>query len=442
MEVSRRTFIGSAAAFALVQEAFAARAGNLHAYSSPQSRSALMCRRLYLDICGRLPTRREAEEYISATSSSKQEKLVDKLLDSSSFGDYWAMRYCDFLRVKSEFPINLWPNAVYVYHRRIRDAIVNDEPWNDFARALLFGRGSNFRVPESNFLRATARRTPEGLSEAASISFLLDPSEKYAKYFSRVDWKSTREWKEEIVYLKDGPADATPEAFMQELEGPLAEKFFATPIHRVHWWLFGTRASSTTVSNWMGPFRRGGWRLKPLLRHVFMSPQYRQLPATPGRKNGFPARRLDAEVLDDAICDLTGMVRSYESIAPEPYSFLPPKRRSVLIEDGSITNALLLLFGRPPRDTGLLEERNNTITAKQRLYLFNSGKIWDSLGKMVEKEDFKKLDKREQVKDLYLRFLSRLPDQAEYYLFTEKEKVGPRDIAWHLLNTREFLYRI
>lgn len=442
MDVSRRTFIGSAAAFALVQEALAARTADLHAYSTSQSRSALMCRRLYLDICGRLPTRREVEEYIENKSGSKQEKLVDRLLNSSSYADYWAMRYCDFLRVKSEFPINLWPNAVYVYHRRIRDAIVNDEPWNDFARALLYGRGSNFRVPESNFLRATARRTPEGLSEAASISFLLDPSEEYARYFSRVDWKSTREWKEEIVYLKDGPADATPEAFMQLLEGKLADRFYATPIHRVHWWLFGTRAPSSTVYGWMDVFRRGGWRLKPLLRHVFMSSQYQQLPATPGRQNGFPARRLDAEVLDDAICDLTGMTRSYESIAPEPYSFLPPKRRSILIEDGSITNALLLMFGRPPRDSGLLEERNNAITAKQRLYLFNSGKIWKSLGDMVAMDEFKKLDKREQIKDLYLRFLSRLPDQAEYYLFTKKENVDSRDIAWHLLNTREFLYRL
>jgi hypothetical protein len=61
---------------------------------------------------------------------------------------------------------------------------------------------------------------------------------------------------------------------------------------------------------------------------------------------------------------------------------------------------------------------------------------------MVETEEFKKLNKLEQIKDLYLRFLSRLPDQAEYYLFTKKENVSPRDIAWHLLNTREFLYRI
>ena len=313
--------MGGAAAFALVQEAFAARAADLHAYSSAPARDALMCRRLYLDICGRLPTRAEAEAYIAERGGGKQAKLVDRLLASRGFADYWSMRYCDFLRVKSEFPINLWPNAVYVYHRRIRAAIQNDEPWNDFARALLYGRGSNFRVPESNFLRATARRTPEGLAEVATISFLLEPSfelsdkasekyasfsTRYARYFSRVDWKSTREWKEELVYLKDGPVDATPEAFMNELEGPLAKKFYATPLHRVHYWLYGTYAPTGTLNDWMSVFRAGGWRLKPLLRHVFASSAYKALPATPGKKNGFPARRLDAEVLDDAICDITG----------------------------------------------------------------------------------------------------------------------------------------
>ena len=456
MEITRRTFMGGAAAFALVQEAFAARAVDLHAYSSQPARDALMCRRLYLDICGRLPTRAEAEAYINSRTSRKQANLVDTLLDSKGFADYWAMRYCDFLRVKSEFPINLWPNAVYVYHRRIRASLQNDEPWNDFARALLYGRGSNFRVPESNFLRATARRTPEGLAEVAAISFLLYPSssedlakkkyseysKKYANCFSRVAWKSTREWKEELVYLKDGPADATPEAFMAELEGPLADTFYATPVHRVHWWLFGNYAPRHTLNDWMSAFRAGGWRLKPLLRHIFASSAYRALPAMPGRNNGFPARRLDAEVLDDAICDITGAVRAFESIAPEPYSFLPPKRRSILVEDGSITSAFLLLFGRPPRDSGLLEERNNAITAKQRLYMYNSGKLWDSICRMVEDESFARLNPRDQVTELYFRFFSRPPDQAEYFLFTKREQVAPRDIAWHLMNTREFMYRI
>ena len=112
------------------------------------------------------------------------------------------------------------------------------------------------------------------------------------------------------------------------------------------------------------------------------------------------------------------------------------------MEDGSITSAFLLLFGRSPRDSGLMEERSNAITAKQRLYLYNSGKLWDELGDMIKEERFAKMDAREQVKDLYFRFLSRPPDQAEYFLFTKRENVAPRDIAWHLMNTREFVYRI
>lgn len=440
MQVSRRTFLGSAAAMALFRDGFAAPGGDMKVFAPNGGQAAdfLICRRLYLDICGRIPTPEEVGEYTASRDVKKREKLIERLLETDDYADYWAMRYCDVLRVKSEFPINLWPNAVYVYHRRIRDAIRNDEPWNDFARALLFARGSNFRVPEVNFLRATAEKTPEGISEAVTSALLLDPTDKYARYFSRVGFKSTREWKEVIVYLKPGPEDATPNAFMSLLEGPLAEKFVQTPVQRVHWWVYGTLAKGGALDRWVSAFRAGGYRLKPLLRHVFNQPDYRRGPG----KGGFPARRLDAEVLDDAICSLTGAVRDFNSIAPEPYSFLPPTRKAVLIEDGSISSAFLLLFGRPARDSGLLEERNNTITAKQRLYLYNSSKLWRDLGAMVARPSFKGLSHKDQIEDLYMRFLSRPPVKDELFYLDQKNSINARDVAWYILNSREFLYRI
>ncbi len=440
MQVSRRTFLGSAAAMALFRDGFAAPGGDMKVFAPNGGQAAdfLICRRLYLDICGRIPTPEEVGEYTASRDVKKREKLVERLLETDDYADYWAMRYCDVLRVKSEFPINLWPNAVYVYHRRIRDAIRNDEPWNDFARALLFARGSNFRVPEVNFLRATAEKTPEGISEAVTSALLLDPTDKYARYFSRVGFKSTREWKEVVVYLKPGPEDATPNAFMSLLEGPLAEKFVQTPVQRVHWWVYGTLAKGGALDRWVSVFRNGGYRLKPLLRHVFNQPDYRRGPG----KGGFPARRLDAEVLDDAICSLTGAVRDFNSIAPEPYSFLPPTRKAVLIEDGSISSAFLLLFGRPARDSGLLEERNNTITAKQRLYLYNSSKLWRDLGAMVARPSFKGLSHKDQIEDLYMRFLSRPPVKDELFYLDQKNSINARDVAWYILNSREFLYRI
>ena len=440
MQVSRRAFLGSAAALALLRDGFAAPGGDMKVFAPNGGQAAdfLICRRLYLDICGRIPTPEEVSEYTASRDVKKREKLVERLLETDDYADYWAMRYCDVLRVKSEFPINLWPNAVYVYHRRIRDAIRNDEPWNDFARALLFARGSNFRVPEVNFLRATAEKTPEGISEAVTSALLLDPTDKYARYFSRVGFKSTREWKEVVVYLKPGPEDATPNAFMSLLEGPLAEKFVQTPVQRVHWWVYGTLAKGGALDRWVSVFRNGGYRLKPLLRHVFNQPDYRRGPG----KGGFPARRLDAEVLDDAICSLTGAIRSFGSTAPEPYSFLPPARKSILVEDGSIASSFLLLFGRPSRDTGLMEERNNSITAKQRLYLYNSSRLWRNLGNMVERPEFKGLSHKEQIEELYMRFLSRPPVKDEIFYLDQKNNINPRDVAWYILNSREFLYRI
>jgi len=440
MSLSRRSFLLSAASFALLREGLAAAAPGAGLFEDGQGRAApfLLCRRLYLDLCGRLPTTAELARFEKAASVDRVPALVDELLATDDYADYWAMRYCDILRVKSEFPINLWPNAVYVYHRRIRQAIASDEPWDAFARALLGGLGSNFRVPEANFLRAVSPRTPEGLSQAAARTFLLEPTDRYARYFSRVDWKSTFEWKEEIVYLKEGPAGDTPRAFADLLTGPLRRQFLDAAVTRVHHWVFASAPSPARRAEWAEAFARGGLRLKPLLRHVFTSPAYLAGPVT----GGFPARRMDAEVLDDAICALTGAMHDFKSIAPEPFTYLPKARRAIAVEDGSITSPFLILFGRPARDTGDLAERNNTITAKQRLYLCNSGKLANALRQMLDKGDFRRLDRAKKIERLYLSFLSRPPTADELAILNGPARVTMPDLAWLLLNSREFLYRI
>ena len=442
MSLTRRAFVCGATAFAMIRDGAAASKSGapIKAVYENGSRASdfLACRRLYLDICGRIPTPEEVKAYVSSKKSSKYENLIDQLLETDDYADYWSMRYCDILRVKSEFPINLWPNAVYVYHRRIRSSIADDEPWPDFARALLCSRGSNFRVPETNFFRAAANRAPDGLSEAATMTFLMEPTPKYAKYFSRVGIKLTKEWKEEIVYLKDGPEDLVPEAFMDELEGPLLSKFRAAPAKRVHYWIFDSMPRPAALSDLTSAFVRGGCRLKPLLRHVFMSSSYRAGPI----RGKFPPRRLDAEVLEDALCSITGAKRNYESIAPEPFSFLPPERKSILVEDGSIISAFMLLFGRPARDSGALEERKNEITAKQRLYLYNSSKLWNDLTRMTQDKAFAAKPHAAQVEELYMKFLARSPVRDELEIIDPNGKGDVRNIAWHLMNSFEFLYRI
>ena len=82
------------------------------------------------------------------------------------------MKWCDLLRVKSEFPINLWPNAVQAYHRWIREALRANMPYDRFARELLTSSGSNFRVPPVNFYRAVQGRARNPIAAAVALTFM------------------------------------------------------------------------------------------------------------------------------------------------------------------------------------------------------------------------------------------------------------------------------
>ena len=412
---------------------------------------AVMARRLYLDLAGRIPTKDEAQAYVFSGNPNKRESLVERLLASKEFADYWAMRFCDILRVKSEFPINLWPNAVYVYHARIRAFVERNEPWDAFGRALLTSQGSDFRDAEVNFFRATDRRTPEGWAEATAQTFLgIPPAElaparrdELAQFFVNLKIKSTREWKEEIVYV-DGP----------DRRGELCDRLFGTERQAV------ANAFQRCVRRWIFGYPNYQLHLKDLLRNIVLSDEYARGSVT----GGFPARRLDAEVLDDAFCTLSGTKRNYQSPAPEPFTFLPPERATVCIEDGSISNGFLTLFGRPARDTGLMDERGQEVTAKQRLYLFNSGSIHQQLNRIVgppgklpdgSPNPIYRLPVPERVDDLYWKFLARSATPQERQLVAKLWKaqgggknrnVRPfgllRDVAWCLVNSKEFLFRI
>ena len=112
---------------------------------------SVFVRRAYLDVIGTLPTAQEAKEFISDQNPKKRKILIDRLLDRKEFADYWAMKWSDLLRVKSEYPINLWPNAVQSYHRWIRTSIKDNMPYDRFVREMLTASGSNFDVPQVNF---------------------------------------------------------------------------------------------------------------------------------------------------------------------------------------------------------------------------------------------------------------------------------------------------
>ena len=463
MKFCRRTFLGGAMALAVwPKNLFAApQKGGASSFLTslwelPNGLATpnVMVRRLYLDLAGRIPTADETTEYVQSSSPNKREELVDKLLSSKDFVDYWTMRFCDILRVKSEFPINLWPNAVYVYHARIRSFVEKDEAWEHFGRALIMSQGSNFRDAEVNFFRATNRRTPEGWAEAVAQTFLgINPSDLdderrklYSSYFTLLRIKSTREWKEEIVYVdgEDRRGELCDMIFLQNRQ--MVQDAFTL---RLRQWIFGPAASSVPSTQ----AYIGG--LKSSLKEIVLSREYAQGSVT----GGFPARRLDAEILDDVFCSLGDSRRDYQSPAPEPFSFLPGTRPTICMEDGSISSGFLSLFGRPARDTGLMDERGVDITAKQRLYLFNSRDIHKKINILTRNHRNTenapvKIPQKDWMAKIYWSLLSRNPSNYERKIVNalwrdrrRKSKTSSyfelmSDVAWSLINTKEFLFRI
>ena len=95
---------------------------------------AVFVRRVYLDVIGTLPDPFEVSGFLSDQRPGKRAALIDRLLAREEFADYWALKWCDVLRVKAEFPINLWPDAVQAYHRWIHDALRENMPYDKFAR--------------------------------------------------------------------------------------------------------------------------------------------------------------------------------------------------------------------------------------------------------------------------------------------------------------------
>ncbi|NLG43375.1 MAG: DUF1553 domain-containing protein [Phycisphaerae bacterium] len=456
-------------------------------------------RRVYLDVIGTLPEPAEVQQFLEDGRLEKRSELIDRLLARDEFADYWALKWCDVLRVKSEFPINLWPNAVQAYHRWVRDAIANNKPYDQFARELLTSSGSNFRVPPANFYRAAAGHEPSALAAVVALTFMGSRVDTWPEkqrhnleaFFSRLAFKSTGEWKEEIIYLDPaprGPLDAVlPDGSSVRIEaGEDPRKVFAdwlisaenpwfarAVVNRTWFWLMGRGiihepddirpdnppSNPELLAVLERELLRAEFDLRAVYRLILRSRTYQQssiarrdCPEAETLFAYYPVRRLDAEVLVDALCQVFGGPgESYTSAIPEPFTVIPKDQRTITLADGSITSPFLELFGRPPRDTGLMSERNNQPTRAQRLHLINSShvqkKIENSprLRKIVA--DNRK-DRRKLISAIYMHLLSRSPtpeelDIAEEYFKTAGllQRQAVDDLAWALINTKEFFYR-
>jgi len=485
---------------------------------------SVFLRRAYLDVIGTLPTAAEAREFLEDQDKNKRIALIDRLLARDEFASYWAMKWSDLLRVKAEFPVNLWPNAAQAYHHWILASIRENKPYDRFVREMLTANGSNFRVGPVNFYRAMQNRTPDGIAATVALTYMGTRAESWpqkeylpgmAVFFSQLTYKPTREWKEEIVFwdpdkglgptatnaapnasntvslvanakapqeaifpdghrLKTLPKDRDPrEVFADWLITPKNQWFTTCQVNRVWSWFMGRGiihepddirpdnppVNPVLLETLRKEFVASRYDMKRLYRLILTSRAYQvssiipgsDAPATVEANFGFyPLRRLDAEVLIDAINKVTGTFDLYTSAIPEPFTFIPENKPAIALPDGSITSPFLELFGRPARATGLENERINRLIPTQKMHLLNSSHIQQKLEKNPNLKQLlkSKLTPQKTLEELYLSILSRFPTpeeskNAEVYAKSGVVKGNDAwvDLVWALINSDEFLYR-
>ncbi|MGA2866160.1 MAG: DUF1553 domain-containing protein [Verrucomicrobiota bacterium] len=396
-------------------------------------------RRVYLDLLGTLPTTGEARAFLGEADAKKRSKLIDRLLEREEFADCRALKWGDLLRIKSEYPVNLWPKAAEVYYRWLRQSLAHNQPYDAFVRELLTATGSNFRNGPVNYLRALPQKDPQTIAEGTALVFMgtrlacarchSHPLENWglaedldlAAFFAQVSYKATKEWKEEIVFLNPKqvlrhpitkeavkprlaggqPLELPPEEdarmkLAQWLTAPENPWFARNAVNRVWFWLFGrgivqepddlrptNPPENPELLDYLAQELVGQkYDLKHIYRLITNSKTY-QLSSKSNQWNAkdiahfshYPIKRLGAEQFLDALCQVTATSETFSSIVPAPAITLPPGYWARQLSDANLEHPVLELFGRPPRDTSYESERSAEVSMRQELYLINSSEI-------------------------------------------------------------------
>jgi hypothetical protein len=152
--------------------------------------------------------------------------------------------------------------------------------------------------------------------------------------------------------------------------------------------------------------------------------------------------RLTAEQMLEAIGGVTG--------APEEFPGYKPGTRVTQVVPTWRPHPFLRLFGQPPRETVCECERNDDATLGQSFELIG-GRLIDSRLREGDNRLTRLLASskppEEMVTELYLAAFARYPSGAEtkaalaYLEGAKDRRAGLEDLAWGLMNTKEFLLR-
>lgn len=132
----------------------------LHVVPSPLCSDEEFVRRVFLDLCGVLPTVEEVNDFVASTGADKRTRLVDQLLARPEFADLWTKKWLDVLRVSRD---SIQLAGAQAFQEWLRTRIAEDAPFDRLVRDMLTAQGASYKDPAANFY--CVPRTPEKVSD-------------------------------------------------------------------------------------------------------------------------------------------------------------------------------------------------------------------------------------------------------------------------------------
>jgi WD40 repeat protein/mono/diheme cytochrome c family protein len=116
-------------------------------------------RRTYLDLTGLPPTSAEIRGFLADTRETrvKHDELVDRLVGSPAFIDYWTNKWGDLLDVNRKF---LDPSGAAAYRGWIREKLTANTPYDKFVYSIITASGSNHENPAASYYKILREPAP------------------------------------------------------------------------------------------------------------------------------------------------------------------------------------------------------------------------------------------------------------------------------------------
>ncbi|MEQ9407709.1 MAG: DUF1549 and DUF1553 domain-containing protein [Fuerstiella sp.] len=128
---------------------------------------SLFCRRVYLEIGGRIPRLEEIGDFVQSRDSRKREKLIDQLLSSHDYVSHMFNYWADLLRLKDN-PVNN-NQIAQPYHEWIKDSIRTNKPYDKWVHEMLTAEGRIWDNPAVGFAMRDSNMELEAVDNMVEV---------------------------------------------------------------------------------------------------------------------------------------------------------------------------------------------------------------------------------------------------------------------------------